>query len=76
MMADLHTYVRDGIEMKKITTYERTLERLLEQTTECAYFIAEYRKIKHFSKFLYFESQPATQLQAFYSCHPKLNEQS
>jgi hypothetical protein len=28
-----------------IKSYERTIERLLRQTTECAYFILEYWKI-------------------------------
>ena len=49
IMADLYTYVRDGIEMDKILTYQKTLDKLLTQTTECAYFIADYRKVKLFS---------------------------
>lgn len=57
-MAHLYSYVRDGIEIKKITTYEKALERLLEQTSECAYFVAEYRKIKYFGMWLNIIFQP------------------
>lgn len=50
-MADLYTYVRDGVEMDKIATYQKFLDKLLTQTAECAYFIAEYRKVKTFGVF-------------------------
>ncbi|KAF9548859.1 hypothetical protein CPC08DRAFT_342949 [Agrocybe pediades] len=50
IMADLYTYIRDGIEMNKILTYQKMLDKILTQTTECAYFIAEYRKVKLFAQ--------------------------
>ncbi|KAF9552231.1 hypothetical protein CPC08DRAFT_296570 [Agrocybe pediades] len=50
VMADLYTYIRDGIEMDKIETYQKILDKVLTQTTECAYFIAEYRKVKLFAQ--------------------------
>ncbi|KAF4612890.1 hypothetical protein D9613_011112 [Agrocybe pediades] len=49
VMADLYTYVRDGVEIEKIATYQKFLDKLLTQTAECAYFIAEYRKVKAFA---------------------------
>ncbi|KAF9548861.1 hypothetical protein CPC08DRAFT_715559 [Agrocybe pediades] len=50
IMADLYTYVRDSIEINKILTYQKTLDKVLTQTTECAYFIADYRKVKLFAQ--------------------------
>ncbi|KAF9564060.1 hypothetical protein CPC08DRAFT_816220 [Agrocybe pediades] len=50
VMADLYTYIRDGIEMDKIKIYQKILDKVLTQTTECAYFIAEYRKVKLFAQ--------------------------
>ncbi|KAF9564058.1 hypothetical protein CPC08DRAFT_816217 [Agrocybe pediades] len=50
IMADLYTYIQDGIEMDKIITYQKTLDKVLTQTTECAYFIADYRKVKIFAQ--------------------------
>ncbi|KAF4612891.1 hypothetical protein D9613_011113 [Agrocybe pediades] len=50
IMTDLYTYIQDGIEMDKIITYQKTLDKVLTQTTECAYFIADYRKVKLFAQ--------------------------
>ncbi|KAF9548858.1 hypothetical protein CPC08DRAFT_342951 [Agrocybe pediades] len=50
VMVDLYTYIRDGIEMDKIETYQKVLDKVLKQTAECAYFIAEYRKVKAFAQ--------------------------
>jgi hypothetical protein len=46
---DLYTYLFDAVSIQQtIFTYERILERLLAQTSECAYFIGNYRETKSF----------------------------
>ena len=40
---DLYTYLFDAVSIQQtIFTYERILEQLLAQTSECAYFIGNY----------------------------------
>lgn len=51
IMADLYSYFSDADQIKLILTYRRTLTRLLNQTSESAHFIANYRKVKSFSMF-------------------------
>ena len=48
IMGDLYAYVADAYPIEKITSYKETLRRLLAQTTECSYFIGEYRKVTQF----------------------------
>ncbi|KAF9539155.1 hypothetical protein CPC08DRAFT_502486 [Agrocybe pediades] len=50
IMGDLYTYILDGIGMDKIKTFQKALDNLLTQTTECAYFIVDYRKLKLFAQ--------------------------
>ncbi|PPQ69361.1 hypothetical protein CVT25_004753, partial [Psilocybe cyanescens] len=50
IMNDLYTYVIDACSVRKIMSFEKTLQRLLTQTAECAYFIADYQKISVFSQ--------------------------
>ena len=48
IMGDLYAYVADAYPIEKIIFYKETLRRLLAQTTECSYFIGEYRKVTQF----------------------------
>jgi hypothetical protein len=43
-MASLYGFLKDANPLEKIKSYEKTVERLVRQTAECAYFIAGYRK--------------------------------
>ena len=52
IMDDLYLYVADSYPIEKITSYKETLNRLLAQTTECSYFIGNYRKVTQFGTFL------------------------
>ena len=49
IMGDLHSYVADTYSIEKIASYKSTLRTLLVQTTECSYFIGDYRKVTQFS---------------------------
>jgi hypothetical protein len=53
-MASLYDFLHDAHPLGKIRSYEKTVERLVRQTTECAYFVAEYRKIESFGKWMFF----------------------
>jgi hypothetical protein len=48
MMAHLYDFLQDAHPLEKIRSYRKTVERLVRQTTECAYFIAEYSKMDVF----------------------------
>ncbi|PPQ72263.1 hypothetical protein CVT25_000213, partial [Psilocybe cyanescens] len=50
IMNDLYTYVIDACAVRKIISFEKTLQRLLTQTAECAYFIIDYQRISAFSQ--------------------------
>ncbi|KAH9477948.1 hypothetical protein JR316_0010181 [Psilocybe cubensis] len=45
---DLYRFFLESKPMEKIALFKDTLQRILTQTAECAYFIATYRKLKHF----------------------------
>jgi hypothetical protein len=47
-MADLYDFLQDAKPMEKIKSHRKTVERLVQQTAECAYFIAEYSKTEAF----------------------------
>ncbi|TFK70025.1 hypothetical protein BDN72DRAFT_878093, partial [Pluteus cervinus] len=42
-MSSIYYHIQDT-NFEKIKSFERTLQRLVEMTTECAYFIASYKK--------------------------------
>jgi len=48
IVGDLYIYLLDGVSIQKILTYKTTLERVLSQTSECAYFIGNYQELKPF----------------------------
>ncbi len=48
-MSNIYYHIQDT-NFEKIRSFEYTLQRLVKVTTECAYFIAIYRK-KAFGKF-------------------------
>ena len=48
IMGDLYAYVADAYPIEKIIFYKETLKKILAQTTECSYFIGEYRKVTQF----------------------------
>ena len=52
VMGDLHAYIADSCSFQKIASYKGTLKRVLLQTTECSYFIGDYRKVKDPGTFL------------------------
>ena len=47
IVGDLYAYVADAYPIEKIISYKETLRRLLAQTTECSYFVGEYRTVTH-----------------------------
>jgi hypothetical protein len=49
-MASLYEFLLDANPVEKIRSYENTVVRLVRQTTECAYFIAEYCKTESFGE--------------------------
>ncbi|KAF8908540.1 hypothetical protein CPB84DRAFT_1843437 [Gymnopilus junonius] len=50
IMANLYSYFNEAEQIKVILTYRRTLARLLNQTSESAHFIANYRKVNSFAQ--------------------------
>ena len=54
IMGDLHGYIADTYPIEKITFYKDTLRKVLVQTTECSYFIGDYRKVTQFGRRLPF----------------------
>ena len=50
IMGDLHAYIADTYSIEKIASYKDTLRKVLVQTTECSYFIGDYRKITQFGR--------------------------
>ena len=50
IMGDLHAYIADTYTIEKITSYKDTLRKVLVQTTECSYFIGDYRKVTQFGR--------------------------
>ena len=54
-MRDIFTFVDDAELLKKIKTHQKTITLLLQQVTECGYFIADYTKPNSFC-----QSSPAS----------------
>ena len=52
-MGDLHAYIADTCSIEKIASYKETLKTVLVQTTECSYFIGDYRKVTQFGRSLF-----------------------
>ena len=48
IMGGLHAYIADTYSIEKIASYKGTLRKVLVQTTECSYFIGDYRKVTDF----------------------------
>jgi hypothetical protein len=61
-MANMYGFLQDANPLEKIRSYEKTVERLVRQTAECSYFIAEYSKTSSFGGF---ERQEPDQLIMF-----------
>ena len=47
-MSDVFTFVQDAEPLKTIKQHIKTITLLLQQVTECGYFITEYAKQKNF----------------------------
>jgi len=47
-MDDVYSFVKEAEPMKKIESHRRIVALMAQQTTECAYFIRDYAKIKSF----------------------------
>jgi len=52
IMGDLHAYIADTYSIVKIAFYKDSLRRVLVQTTECSYFIGDYRRVTQFGRCL------------------------
>jgi len=48
MMSDVLTFVHDAEPLKAIERHIKTMTLLIQQVTECGYFIADYAKNKDF----------------------------
>ena len=51
-MGDLHAYIADTYSIEKFASYKDTLRTVLVQTTECSYFIGDYRRVTQFGRCL------------------------
>ena len=51
-MSDVFTFVEDAEPLEKIKTHMKTITLLIQQVTECGYFITEYTKQKDFCQSL------------------------
>ena len=58
MMTDVFAFVEDADPLKKIKTHIKTITLLMQQVTECGYFITDYTKRKNFCQSLLFSDQP------------------
>ena len=47
-MSDVFAFVHDAEPLKAIKAHIKTITLLIQQVTECGYFIAEYTKRKNF----------------------------
>jgi hypothetical protein len=47
-MSDVLTFVHDAEPLRAIKEHIKTIKLLIQQVTECGYFIAEYAKQKNF----------------------------
>ena len=47
-MRDIFAFVDDTESLKKVKKHEKTVTLLLQQVTECGYFIADYSKPNSF----------------------------
>ena len=47
-MSDVFAFVEDAEPLKRIVAHMRTITLLIQQVTECGYFIAEYMKQNDF----------------------------
>ena len=47
-MSDVFTFVRDAEPLKAIKEHIKTITLMIQQVTECGYFITEYAKQKNF----------------------------
>ena len=47
-MSDVFTFVDDTESLKKIKKHEKTITLILQQVTECGYFVADYTKPNSF----------------------------
>ena len=52
IMGDLHAYIANTYSIEKIASYKDTLKKVLDQTTECLYFIGDYWKVTQFGRCL------------------------
>ena len=48
IMSDVFTFVHDAEPLKSIESHIETITLLIQQVTECGYFIADYAKNKDF----------------------------
>lgn len=48
MMSDVFTFVEDAETLKAVKTHKEPIRLLIQQVTECGYFIAEYAKQNNF----------------------------
>ena len=47
-MSDVFAFVEDAESLKRVKTNVKTITLLIQQVTECGYFITEYAKQKNF----------------------------
>ena len=48
IMSDVFTFLQDAEPLKTIMAHNKTITLLVQQVTECGYFITEYAKQKDF----------------------------
>ena len=47
-MSSVYAFLEDAKQLDKIASFEDTARRLLQQTTECGYFITDYARVESF----------------------------
>ena len=58
MMTNVFAFVEDAEPLKKIKAHIKTITLLMQQVTECGYFITDYAKRKNFCQSLPLSEQP------------------
>jgi hypothetical protein len=50
---DIYKFVHEVEPLKKVESHKKIIVQIMQQTTECGYFIRDYSKNKEFCKFFH-----------------------
>jgi hypothetical protein len=52
-MNDIYGFLQEAEPLRKIESHKRIITHIMQQTTECGYFIRDYSKNKNFCTFVF-----------------------